>query len=44
MIENPVDRKNDVKKSHMDSALGTALYILRCIHEGATRHGMDTIP
>jgi hypothetical protein len=37
MIENPVNRKNDIKKSHMDSALGTALYILRCIHEGQNR-------
>jgi hypothetical protein len=37
MIENPVNRKNDIKKSHMDSALGTALYILRCIHEGQSR-------
>ena len=37
MIENPVIRKNDIKKSHMDSALGTALYILRCIDEGQSR-------
>jgi hypothetical protein len=37
MIENPVFRKNDIKQSHMDSALGTALYILRCIHEGQSR-------
>jgi hypothetical protein len=37
MIENPVDRRNDIKKSHMDSALGTALYILRCIHEGQSK-------
>ena len=37
MIENPVNRKNDIKKSHIDSALGTALYILRCIHEGQSR-------
>jgi hypothetical protein len=37
MIENLVNRKNDIKKSHMDSALGTALYILRCIHEGQSR-------
>ena len=34
MIENPVNKKNDIEKSHIDSALGTALYILRCIHEG----------
>jgi hypothetical protein len=34
MIEHPVDKKNDIKKSHMDSALGTALHILRCIDEG----------
>jgi hypothetical protein len=37
MIEHPVDKKNDIKKSHMNSALGTALYILRCIHEGQSR-------
>jgi hypothetical protein len=37
MIENLVNRKNDIKKSRMDSALGTALYILRCIHEGQSR-------
>ena len=37
MIENPVDKKNDIKKSHMDSALGTALHILRCINEGQSR-------
>lgn len=34
MIENPVNKKNDIEKSHIDSALGSALYILRCIHEG----------
>jgi hypothetical protein len=34
MIENLVNKKNDFEKSHIDSALGTALYILRCIHEG----------
>jgi hypothetical protein len=37
MVEKPVNRKNDIKKGHMDSALGTALYILRCIHEGQSR-------
>jgi hypothetical protein len=37
MIEHPVDKKNHIKKSHMNSALGTALYILRCIHEGQSR-------
>ena len=37
MIEHPVDKKNDIKKSHMNSALGTALHILRCIHEGQSR-------
>jgi hypothetical protein len=37
MIENPVDKKNDIKKGHMDSALGTALHILRCINEGQSR-------
>jgi hypothetical protein len=37
MIKNPIDRKNDIKKNYMDSALGTALYILRCIHEGQSR-------
>jgi hypothetical protein len=34
MIENLIDIKNAIKKSHMDSALGTALHILRCIDEG----------
>ena len=34
MIENSVNKKNDIEKSYIDSALGTALYILRCIHEG----------
>ena len=33
MIENLIDSKNTIKKSNMDSALGTALYILRCIDE-----------
>jgi hypothetical protein len=33
MIENIIDSKNTIKKSHMDSALGTALHILRCIDE-----------
>jgi hypothetical protein len=37
MIEHPVDKKNHIKKSHMNSALGTALYILRCIHESQSR-------
>jgi transposase len=37
MIEHTVDKKNDIKKSHMDSALGTALHILRCIDEGQSR-------
>ena len=37
MIENPVDKKNDIKKDHVDSALGTALHILRCINEGQSR-------
>ncbi len=34
MIENLIDSKNTIKKSPMDSALGTALHILRCIDEG----------
>ena len=34
MIENLIDSKNTIKKSHMDSALGTAFHILRCIDEG----------
>ena len=34
MIENLIDIKNTIKKSHIDSALGTALHILRCIDEG----------
>ena len=37
MIEHPVDKKNDIKKSHMNSALGTALHILRCIDEDQSR-------
>ena len=37
MIENLIDIKNTIKKSHMDSALGTALHILRCIDEGLSR-------
>ncbi len=38
MVEAPVDKKNDVKKSYTDSALGTALYILRCIDDGRSRN------
>src|SRR5215210_2364946 len=34
MIENLIDSKNIIKKRYMDSALGTALHILRCIDEG----------
>jgi hypothetical protein len=37
MIEHRVDKKNNIKKSHMNSALGTALHILRCIDEGQSR-------
>jgi hypothetical protein len=37
MIEHRVDKKNNIKKSHMNSALGTALHILRCINEGQSR-------
>ena len=37
MIENLIDSKNTIKKSHMDSALGTALHILRCIDEDQSR-------
>ena len=37
MIEHPVDKKNEIKKSHMNSALGTALHILRCIDERKSR-------
>ena len=37
MIEHHVDKKNDIKKSHMNSALGTALHILRCIDECKSR-------
>jgi hypothetical protein len=37
MIENLIDSKNTIKKSHMDSALGTALHILRCIDEGQSK-------
>ena len=37
MIENLVDKKSNIKKGHIDSALGTALYILRSIDEGQSR-------
>jgi hypothetical protein len=37
MIEHPADKKNNIKNSHMNSALGTALYILTCINEGQIR-------
>jgi predicted transcriptional regulator len=37
MIEHRVDKKNNIKKSHMNSALGTALHILRCIDECQSR-------
>ena|SRR5687767_12137220 len=31
------DNKNDIKRNYTDSAFGTALYILRCIHDGQSR-------
>lgn len=37
MIENPIDNMNNIKKNYMDSALGTAFFILRCINEGQSR-------
>src|ERR687897_2090747 len=37
MTENPIDNINNIKKNYMDSALGTAFYILRCINEGQSR-------
>jgi hypothetical protein len=37
MIDSSIDSKNNIKKNHMDSALGTALCIIRCIDEGQNR-------
>jgi hypothetical protein len=37
MIENPIDNMNNIKKNYMDSALGTAFFILRCINKGQSR-------
>lgn len=37
MIENPIGNINDIKKNYMDSALGTAFFILKCINEGQSR-------
>jgi hypothetical protein len=40
MIDNPIDNinnMNNIKKNYMDSALGTAFFILRCINEGQSR-------
>ena len=34
MTENLPNNKNDIEKNYMDSALGIALYILRCIDKG----------
>jgi hypothetical protein len=37
MTENPIDNINNIKKNYIDSALGTAFYILRCINKGQSR-------
>ena len=37
MTENPIHNINNTKKKYVDSALGTALYILKCINEGQSR-------
>jgi hypothetical protein len=37
MIENPINNKKDIKENYQDSALGTALYILKSIEEGQSK-------
>ena len=37
MTENPTNNKKDIKKNYMDSALGTAIYILKSIDEGQSK-------
>jgi hypothetical protein len=37
MIENPINNKKDIKENYLDSALGTALYILKSIEEGQSK-------
>jgi hypothetical protein len=37
MIENPIYNKKDIKENYLDSALGTALYILKSIEEGQSK-------
>jgi hypothetical protein len=37
MTENPTNNKKDIKKNYVDSALGTALYILKSIDEGQSK-------
>lgn len=37
MTDSPIDNINNIKKNYTDSALGTAIYILRCINEGQRR-------
>lgn len=53
MTENPTNNKKDIKKNYVDSALGTAIYILKSIDEGQSKKeiiqranslSMDTIP
>jgi hypothetical protein len=38
MTKSLPNNKNDTEKNYTDSALGTALYILRCIDEGQSRN------
>jgi hypothetical protein len=37
MTENPTNNKKDIKKNYVDSALGTAIYILKSIDEGQSK-------
>ena len=37
MTEKPTNNKKDIKKNYVDSALGTAIYILKSIDEGQNK-------
>jgi hypothetical protein len=37
MTENPTNNKKDIRKNYVDSALGTAIYILKSIDEGQSK-------
>ena len=37
MTENPTNNKKDINKNYVDSALGTAIYILKSIDEGQSK-------